>query len=52
MIGRGSRGERFGARVDADDAATIAAFESSESEAIGTSGRVITTPQGRRFSIE
>ncbi|MEO8691928.1 MAG: hypothetical protein ABI658_00345 [Acidimicrobiales bacterium] len=52
VIGRGRGGQRFGARVDPDDTATIAAFESVESEAIGTTGRVFTTANGRRFSIE
>ena len=52
VIGRGRAGQRFGARVDAGDAATIAAFESNETEAIGTSGRVFSTAQGRRFRIE
>jgi len=51
VIGRGRAGQRFGARVDAGDAATIAAFESGDSEAIGTTGRVFSTAQGRRFSI-
>ena len=51
VIGRGRAGQRFGARVDAHDADTIAAFESSESEAIGTIGRVFSTAHGRRFSI-
>jgi acetyl-CoA C-acetyltransferase len=52
VIGRGRAGERFGARVDAHDSATIAALESSKPEAIGTSGRVFSTPNGRRFTIE
>ena len=52
VIGRGRAGQRFGARVDADDTATIAALESSTREAIGTSGRVFTAPHGRRFTFE
>jgi hypothetical protein len=51
VIGRGRSGERFGARVDADDSATIAALESAESEGIGTTGQVFSTVQGRRFKI-
>ncbi|HUP73119.1 MAG TPA: hypothetical protein VM282_08720 [Acidimicrobiales bacterium] len=51
VIGRGRGGRRFGARVDAVDAATIAALESAESEAIGTTGQVFSTAQGRRFTI-
>jgi acetyl-CoA C-acetyltransferase len=51
VIGRGRDGQRFGARVDARDSATIAALESGEREAIGTSGRVFTAPQGRRFTF-
>jgi len=51
VIGRGSHGERFGAQVDADDTATIAAFESGAPEAIGATGRVFTTSHGRRFTI-
>ena len=52
VIGHGRDGQRFGARVDPGDTATIAAFESGESEAIGTTGRVFSTANGRRFSIE
>ena len=52
VIGRGRAGERFGAQVDSQDTATIAALESSDPEAIGTSGRVFSTPNGRRFTIE
>jgi hypothetical protein len=51
VIGRGREGERFGARVDADDTATIAVLESGAPEAIGTRGRVFTTAHGRRFTI-
>ena len=51
VIGRGRAGQRFGARVDAEDGATIAALESGDSEAIGTTGRVFSTAQGRRFTI-
>jgi len=52
VIGRGSRGERFGAQVDAADTATIAALASEDAEAIGTSGQVTTTTRGSRFTID
>ena len=51
VIGRGREGQRFGARVDAVDEATIDVLQSATSEAIGVSGRVFTTAHGRRFSI-
>jgi acetyl-CoA acetyltransferase len=51
VIGRGRDGQRFGARVDASDDATIAVLESTSSEAIGAVGQVFGTPHGRRFRV-
>jgi acetyl-CoA C-acetyltransferase len=51
VIGRGRAGQRFGARVEAGDAATLAAFESPTTEAIGQRGRVFSTAAGHRFTI-
>jgi acetyl-CoA C-acetyltransferase len=51
VIGRGRNGERFGARVDASDEATIDVLQSTTSDPIGVTGRLFTTAHGRRFSI-